>query len=141
MDDTTAPAMATGSETPLSVVVLNRDLMFGVQIGNVLRALGFAPTFVRSTELLRDAALKGGDAVALAILDMNGPIEWSIVEGMGGDPACPPILAFGPHVDVAGRRAAKAAGVTRLVSNGEFHQGMVALIERYARRTGEPPAG
>lgn len=140
MDDATAPGMATGGETPLSVVVLNRDLMFGVQIGNVLRALGFAPTFVRTTEAFRDAALEGGDAVGLAILDMNGPIEWSIVEGMGGDPGCPPILAFGPHVDVAGRRAAKAAGVSRLVSNGEFHQGMVALIERYARRPTEPSA-
>ncbi len=33
--------------------------------------------------------------------------------------------------------AAKAAGVTRLVSNGEFHRNMVGLVERYAR----PPAG
>ena len=44
-----------------------------------------------------------------------------------------PTLAFGPHVDVEGRRAAKAAGVTRIVSNGQFHSDMAGLIERYRR--------
>ncbi|MDF3015147.1 MAG: hypothetical protein K0R44_372, partial [Thermomicrobiales bacterium] len=44
-----------------------------------------------------------------------------------------PTLAFGPHVDIEGRRAAKAAGVTRIVSNGQFHTDTVGLIERYRR--------
>jgi hypothetical protein len=48
-----------------------------------------------------------------------------------------PLLGFGPHVDVDGRRAAKAAGLTRIVSNGEFHRDLVALVARYAH----PPAG
>jgi hypothetical protein len=45
-----------------------------------------------------------------------------------------PTLAFGPHVDIENRRAAKAAGVGRIVSNGQFHSDTAGLIERYRRR-------
>ena len=44
-----------------------------------------------------------------------------------------PVLAFGSHLDVDGRRAAKAAGVTRVLSNGDFHRDMVPLVQRYAK--------
>jgi hypothetical protein len=42
------------------------------------------------------------------------------------------VLAFGPHMDVEAFRAAKDAGVTRVVSNSQFHRNMANLIERYA---------
>jgi hypothetical protein len=42
-----------------------------------------------------------------------------------------PTLGFGSHVDIETRRAAKSAGVTRIVSNSEFHRDMPALISRY----------
>ena len=43
-----------------------------------------------------------------------------------------PILAFGPHKDVEGFRSAKAAGVTRVVANGEFSRSLPDLVRRYA---------
>ena len=42
------------------------------------------------------------------------------------------VLAFGPHMDVEKMRAAKDAGVTRTISNSQFHRNMAELIERYA---------
>jgi polyribonucleotide nucleotidyltransferase len=42
-----------------------------------------------------------------------------------------PVLVFGPHKDVEGLRAAKQAGVSRVVANSQFHREMPVLIERY----------
>ena len=119
------------SATP--IVVLNRDLMFGVQIANVVRALGFTPRFARTTEEFVAEMGDGEPRPALGILDMNGPIEWTLIASLVGREASPPVLGFGPHVDVEGRRKAKAAGIDRIVSNGEFHRGMSDLIGRYSR--------
>ena len=63
---------------------------------------------------------------------MNAGIEWAVIARVTAAGRTP-ILAFGSHLDVEGRRAAKAAGVTRVLSNGDFHRDMVALVERYAR--------
>jgi hypothetical protein len=115
------------------IVVLNRDLMFGVQIGNVVRALGFDPRFARTTDAFVEAIRRRDPRPALGIVDMNGPIDWDTIAKLTSEPDGPPLVGFGPHVDVEGRRAAKAAGMTRIVSNGEFHRGMAELIGRYAR--------
>jgi hypothetical protein len=44
-----------------------------------------------------------------------------------------PVVAFGSHTDVDGFRAAKAAGVARVVSNGEFSRSLADLVAKYAR--------
>ena len=120
------------------VVVLNRDVMFGSRIGGVLRHLGYRARFVRDGDALLAALDEEGSAVALGIVDMNAAVDWDRVRAFvdqGGDRA--PLLGFGPHVDVAGRRAAKDAGVDRIVSNGQFHAEAAELIARYARHA--PP--
>lgn len=120
------------------IVVLNRDLFFGVKIGNVLRGLGYRVTFVPSTEPFVARLQASGAEAVLGIIDMGVGVEWSAIATLTGDDGPgTPILAFGSHLDVEGRRAAKAAGVTRILSNGDFHRDMVALVERYARN----PAG
>ena len=124
----------TDSGSPaVPIVVLNRDLMFGVQIRNVVRTLGFVPRFVGTTEEFVEEMRRGEPVPALGILDMNEPIEWALIADLVGGPAPPPVLGFGPHVDIDGRRKAKAAGIARIVSNGEFHRGMAELIGRYSR--------
>ena len=44
-----------------------------------------------------------------------------------------PIIAFGPHKDVDALREAKRAGLTRVMSNSQFHARTVEMIQRYAR--------
>jgi hypothetical protein len=111
------------------IVVLNKDLFFGVKIGNTLRALGYTVTFTKTTE---DFLAKLGSSTALGIIDLAANADWNAI---GAANLAAPTLVFGSHLDVEGLRAAKAAGVTRVVSNGEFHREMVTLVERYAKPT------
>ena len=117
-----------------TIAVLNRDLMFAVRIGNGLRSLGYTVRFAGDTQGFAELLGSTRPAPVLGIVDMNAGIDWEIVRSLVDDlDVATPILAFGPHLDVANRRAAKAAGVDRLVTNGEFHRDMVGLVRRYAR--------
>jgi hypothetical protein len=115
------------------IVVLNRDLFFGVKIGNILRGLGYAVTFVAATGAFVERLRGEGVAPVLGVIDMGAGVDWEAVATVTGEGARTPVLVFGSHLDVEGLRAAKAAGVRRVVSNGDFHRDMVALVQRYAR--------
>ena len=117
-------------------VVLNRDLLFGSRIRSALARLGLESRFVATAEQFADALSGDPNSVAIGIIDMNGAISWDVIREAQSkeDAGAVPTLAFGPHVDIEGRRAAKTAGVTRIVSNGQFHTDMAGLIERYRRR-------
>lgn len=119
------------------IVVLNRDLFFGVRIGNTLRDLGYAVAFVPTTGTFVER-LRGEGPVALGIIDMSAGVEWELIRELRAEGNETPLLAFGSHTDVDGRRAAKAAGVTRIVSNGEFHHELVPLVRRYAAASSAP---
>jgi len=123
-------------EVPMLAVVLNRDLLFGSRIRSALARLGLESRFVATAEQFADALSADPNSVAIGIIDMNGAISWDVIREAQSreDVGTVPTLAFGPHVDIEGRRAAKTAGVTRIVSNGQFHTDMAGLIERYRRR-------
>ena len=123
-------------EGPTLAVVLNRDLLFGSRIRSALARLGLESRFVATAEQFVGALSQEPNRVAIGIIDMNGAISWDVIgEAQSrGDAGLVPTLAFGPHVDIEGRRRAKAAGVTRIVSNGQFHSDTAGLIERYRRR-------
>ena len=116
-----------------AIVVFNRDLFFGVRIANALRTRGHAVEILGASAAVADR-LGAPPLPVLVIVDLAAGPEWDRIAPAAAA-AGVPILAFGPHTDVAARRAAKAAGVARLVSNGEFHQQLIALVERYARPT------
>lgn len=121
---------------PSLAVVLNRDLLFGSRIRSALARLDLESRFVATAEQFADALSQEPNSVAIGIIDMNCSISWDPISEVHsrGDTGLVPTLAFGPHVDIEGRRAARAAGVTRIVSNGQFHSDMAGLIERYRRR-------
>jgi hypothetical protein len=109
------------------VLVFSRDLFFGMRIRTVLRQLGYTVILCKT---VADFQQNAGDAV-LGLIDFNQPVEWAefaptLASGF-------PIVGFGSHTDVEGFRAAKAAGVARVVSNGEFNRSLPALAEKYAR--------
>ena len=123
-------------EGPTLAIVLNRDLLFGSRIRSALAELGLESRFVATAEQFVGALSQEPSSVAIGIIDMNGAISWDVIRRAlrCEDAGLVPTLAFGPHVDIEGRRAAKAAGVRRIVSNGQFHSDMAGLIERYRRR-------
>ena len=119
------------------VALLNRDLFFGVRVANTLRGLGYRVTVCKEAAAFSDRVRTATAAPVLGILDLTAVDDWDAIRGLASDPeVVTPLLLFGAHKDVAGLRAAKAAGVDRVVSNGDFHREMVALVRRYAR----PPA-
>jgi len=132
--DTASEPTTSGSHNPSpEIVVLNRDLFFGVRIGNALRDAGYRVTFRPATAPFI-AHLRATDPpAALGLIDLGADPDWSEIAHVTRDMPAIPILVFGPHKDVDGFRAAKAAGITRIVSNGDFHRDMLGLVRRYAR--------
>jgi hypothetical protein len=114
------------------VLVLTRDLFFGMRIRNALRQLGYHTDIRKTEEDFEAAALDS--AAALAFVDFNAEVDWSSIERIvAADPGLA-VIAFGAHTDVDAFRRAREAGVTRVISNGAFSQQLPELVERYARR-------
>ena len=133
MDTASAPT-TLGSHNPSpEIVVLNRDLFFGVRIGNALRDAGYRVTFRPATAPFVDYLRATDPPAALGLIDLGAAPDWTEIARLTQDVPAIPILVFGPHKDVEGFRSAKAAGITRIVSNGDFHRDMLGLIQRYAR--------
>lgn len=127
------PATPTNLDATPEIVVLNRDLFFGVRIGNALRDAGYSVTFWPATPSFVAAVRAAEPPAVLGLIDLGAGPDWAEIAQLTRDVPMTPILVFGPHKDVDGFRAAKAAGITRIVSNGDFHRDMLGLIQRYAR--------
>ncbi len=114
-----------------SIIVLNRDLFFGIRLNQLLKQLGYRVVLAKSQAVFL-TELVAAD-VALGIIDINFGPDWQRI-GQAIDAGMqPPIIAFGPHLNVDGLRAAKKAGVTRVFSNGDFSKDTAAIVTRYAR--------
>lgn len=124
----------TAKTSDTVALVLNRDLLFGSRLRNALSQLGLTPRFVPDATALAAAYRETAADAVIAIIDMNSAVDWEVIKELAADASGMPMLGFGPHVDVDQRRMAKAAGLTRIVSNGQFHAEMAELIERYRRR-------
>lgn len=122
-----------GEDAPVAVV-LNRDLMFGSRIRSAMATLGLQAVVKGDTAAFLEAASMLGSRAVIAIIDMNGKVDWeAIATALREDETLPPVLGFGSHTDVETRREAKAAGVDRIVSNGQFHADMAGYVQRYRR--------
>lgn len=120
------------------ILLLNRDLMAGVAIGNAAKALGFRIERAPNEQVLVERLTANPDGYALAILDMNLEIDFEQIAALiEGNPEIPPVIGFGPHVDIEGRRSAKSARLTRIYANSEFHRDMGKIIDRYTRKSAE----
>lgn len=123
-------------EVMLRIVLLNRDLFFGIRIRQVGAAIGYAVEITPKTDLFIER-IAGAD-VALGVIDITAAPDWELLAGAIASGDLAPILAFGPHKDVEGFRSAKQSGVTRVVSNGDFHKDPGAMLNRYARSIAIP---
>ena len=125
---------------PGEIVVLNRDLFFAVRIGNTLRGLEYRVSFSPDASAFAAKIGKAESPPVLGVIDMSAGVDWKTIRSLTTRPnAATPLLVFGSHLDVEGLRAAKAAGVTRVVSNGDFHRSMIDLVRRYARDPNRSP--
>jgi DNA-binding response OmpR family regulator len=117
-------------EPAKKIVVMIRDLFFSVKVKNELTNAGYEPLLVkREPELLSTVE---ASSPVLVVLDLNAKPDWKTLEPLLSDDAGPPVLAFGPHKDVEARKTAQAAGVTRVVTNQQFHKNLHQYIETYS---------
>lgn len=112
------------------VVVLSRDVFFGMRIWTSLRQLGYEVAIAPDIPGFSRSIGANAEPAALGLIDFNHPVEWTLVAEVIATGV--PMIAFGPHTDVEGFRAAKAAGAARVVANGEFSRSLPALAKRYA---------
>lgn len=100
------------------------DLLWATKIKGTADALGIAARPVRSVEML--IARLADSPVSALMVDLEmGQTAIDLIRHVRAHEAEPsarprplPILAFGPHVDVDGLSAAKAAGATEAVARG-----------------------
>lgn len=118
------------------IVLLNRDLFFGIRIRQVGAAIGYAVEITPKTDLFVER-LAASD-VALGVIDVAAGPDWDLLAPAIAGGGLAPVLAFGPHKDVDGLRGAKRAGVTRVISNGDFHKDPGGIMQRYAREIAIP---
>lgn len=113
------------------VAVLSSDLFFGMRIRTVLRQLGYAVALAQDAAAFTNHLQRGDQCAVLGLIDFNRPVDWKALKGAIATGI--PMIAFGPHTDVDGFRAARASGVARTVANGEFSNSLADLVTRYAR--------
>src|ERR671921_889840 len=80
-------------ERPLALV-LNRDLLFGSRIRSALSSLGMQGKFINNSKQFKSELASNSKDFAIAVIDMNGPVEWETLgEALSGT-ELPPTLAF-----------------------------------------------
>jgi hypothetical protein len=123
-------------ENPLRIIALNRDVFFGIKLRNLAKELGYDLALVSGVPQLETGLADHTATIALIVIDMNvlnQGVDWNALAiALQLHPDIP-TLGFGSHTDVDERRSAKAIGLTRIVSNGDFHRNAAELIQRYAR--------
>jgi len=126
---------ATGTAT---IVALTDDLMVGTRIDGTLAAAGYAVQIVGDSNALLAAAQAGASAVVVSFGGRTGE-GVAAIRALRANAATAtlPILAFGPHVDMTARTAARDAGATRVTTNGAFFTRMPAIV--VALLAGESP--
>lgn len=110
-----------------TIVVLTKDLFFGMRVRTTVKQLGHSVTITKDEVGTIDALAQ--QTPVLVLVDFNQPVDWPALAPL--ETAGVPVIAFGSHTDVEGFRAAKAASVSRVVSNGEFSRTLPALIAKY----------
>jgi CheY-like chemotaxis protein len=120
------------------VLALVPDLMFGTQIEQVLKRLGYAAAFAKDADgLLTQARAERPDLVLLDLAARGVDVP-AVIRSLKADATARavPVVAFGPHLDGAARAAAQAAGADAVVANSKLAFDLPGLVARWASEPG-----
>lgn len=112
------------------VVAVVTDLYFISRISAAAGKAGRTVEFVRLPEQLTEMA---PPSIVLVDLDAAADVEPLIRAVRERWEA--PIIAFGPHLDTAGRKGARAAGADRVLAKSKFVAELPRMMDR--EQTGE----
>ncbi|HEX6506594.1 MAG TPA: DNA-binding response regulator [Chloroflexota bacterium] len=102
------------------IVAAVPDLFFRSRISSAARSAG------RTVRFIAPGAATDGYRLALVDLDAGDDVLDDIQRLKEACSA--PLVAFGPHVDTEGRKAARAAGADRVLAKSRFVTELPALM-------------
>lgn len=114
------------------IIAVIKDVFFGITVRNTIKRLNFEPQIIKTAQsLMETVAVYDPSLVIVDLQVIEDESAWDYITATREMDI--PVLVFGPHKDVEGLRAAKQAGVSRVVANSQFHREMPNLIERYVK--------
>ena len=123
---------------PRTVLAVTDDLAFRSRIEVTLRNAGIPVKFTTGGKL---ASALSVEAPGLILLDYSrcGEEGLAVLSAMKqGAAAAIPVVAYGPHLDLAGRDKVMAAGVEAVVANSQIASQLVEIVRRYSRQASGP---
>lgn len=113
------------------LLAVTNDLMATAPIEHAARQLGASCRTASTSQL---AGLELPEAPQLVVLDLSAtsdiPGTVAAIRQAAGEA---PIVAFGPHVHEATLQAAAEAGCAQVLTRGQFHRDMVAVLGEFLR--------
>jgi len=85
--------IGSADQSEQTIVVLNRDLFFGIRLNQLLKQLGYRPVLAKSQESFISGLSAAG--VALGIIDINFGPDWNDIAEVIAKGMPAPIIAFG----------------------------------------------
>lgn len=113
------------------IVALETDLFFAVKVQDTLKRAGFHTRVTRTTSEFHALLSGGGYALALVNTAARG-VDWQ-AGVVAAREAGVPVIAYGPHVDLATQGEARAAGATRVIANSRLAE-LPTIVERVIAR-------
>jgi DNA-binding NarL/FixJ family response regulator len=109
---------------------LTNDLMFSSRFVGMAERSGHTVVMAAAPTLLIDRLAQSPEEPATMIIDLTLP-DLDIADVVPRVRKAAPlarVVAYGPHVQVNLLAAAQAAGCDEVLSNGEFHRNMPAML-------------
>ncbi|MFI5226923.1 MAG: hypothetical protein ACHQ3P_09640 [Candidatus Limnocylindrales bacterium] len=130
--------MTTSGGPATRVAIVADDLIWSTRLAALVKGSGADPVPVRSAAAL-EAAL--ADGVGRAIVDLTAraydPLAAIAVVAAAGSP----VLAIGPHDDHAARKAALAAGASRVLAYRKLAEDGPATVSAWLGGAAASPVG
>ena len=104
------------------ILAVISDLFFQMRVSAAARAAGRSVRFITSLNDLDTAPI-----APLALVDLDARLDVLSAIGRLKDSGCR-VVAFGPHVDTASRKAARAAGADRVLAKSKFVTDLPAIV-------------
>ena len=118
--------------TSQQALLLDTDLFFVVKVTEILKHAGYTTRVARRAEEFARELADQPPTVALVNTAARG-VDWGAAI-RSARAAGVPVVAFGPHVDLATQAEARTAGATRVISNSKLASDLPGILARILTR-------
>ena len=120
----------------MSALYLTRDLLFASRVGSAAADCHLEMSIVSDEQQLLSRIAEGG--IHFVLIDFTTPdlsLLTIVPQIHQASPTPISVVAYGPHVDVAGMAGAKQAGCNAVYTRGRFDSQMIKVLREYGCAT------